>query len=80
MSDLIDDLEALRKALVTFHDRLQKSGVERTTGLKFNLGADCPYYWRSKDIFLNKDYDDLRDLFLKCLEQYRLVEGANFGR
>ncbi len=79
MPDLIDDLEALRKALLTFSDRLEKSGVERTTGLKFNLGDDCPYYVKSKDIFLSKDYDQVRDLFLKCLAQYRLVEGASFG-
>lgn len=78
--DLIDDLEDLRKALLTFSDRLEKSGVERTTGLKFNLGGECPYYKKSKDIFLNRDYENLKALFLKCLDQYRLVEGKDFGR
>lgn len=80
MPDLIDDLDELRKALLTFSDRLEKSGVERTTGLKFNLGDDCPYYVKSKDIFLNKDYDQVKALFLKVLEQYRVVEGKSFGR
>lgn len=78
--DIIDDLEDLRKALLSFSDRLEKSGVERTTGLKVNLGDDCPYYRKSKDIFLSKDYEEVRDLFLKCIEQYRIVEGRSFGR
>ncbi len=80
MPDLIDDLEQLRVSLHIFMERLDKSGVERTTGLKVNLGADCPYYWKSKDLFLSKDYDQLKVLFLKCLEQYRLVEGKDFGK
>ena len=80
MPDLIDDLEQLRKALLSFSDRLQQSGVERTTGLKAELGNDCPFYRKSKDIFLNRDYDQVRALFLKCLDQYRLVEGKDFGR
>ena len=80
MSDLIDDLEELRKALLSFSDSLEKSGVERTTGLKVNLGADCPYYKKSKDIFLSRDYEKVRDSFLSCLSQYRIIEGKDFGR
>jgi hypothetical protein len=80
MSDLIDDLDSLRIALLSFSDRLEKSGVERTTGLKANLGDDCPYYKKSKDVFLNRDYDQVKDLFLKVLDQYRIVEGQSFGR
>ncbi len=82
MSDLIDDLEELRKALLSFSDRLEKSGVERTTGLKHAmlLGEDCPFYKKSRDIFLNRDYTDLKVLFLKVLKQYRIIEGDTFGR
>lgn len=77
---LIDDLEELRLALLSFSDRLEKSGVSRTVGLRTNLGDDCPYYHKSKDIFLNRDYDQLKELFLKCLASYRLVEGKEFGK
>lgn len=65
---------------MAFSDRLEKSGVQRTTGLKFNLGDDCPYYKKSKDIFLQRDYEALKTLFLECLNQYRIVEGQDFGR
>ena len=80
MPDLIDDLEALRVALLAFHDRLEKSGVARTTGLKVNMGEDCQYYRKSKDIFLRKDYEQVRDLFIKAVGQFRLVEGDSFVR
>ena len=78
--DLIDVLDDLRKSLSALSARLNASGVERTTGLKKNMGDDCAYYRKSKDLFLRRDYDQVMELFLKVLEQYRIVEGNNFGR
>jgi hypothetical protein len=78
--DLIDVLDDLRKSLSALSARLNTSGVERTTGLKRNMGDDCAYYRKSKDLFLRRDYDQVMELFLKVLEQYRLVEGDSFGR
>lgn len=73
MSDLIDVLEDLRV-------RLNKSGVERTTGLKKEMGDDCQYYRKSKDIFLQRDYDDLKQLTLSLVDQFRLIEGKDFAK
>lgn len=77
--DLIDVLDELRLSLAKLSDRLNKSGVERTTGLKRAMGDDCAFYQKSKDLFLRKDYDQVMELFLKVLDQYRIVEGRNFG-
>lgn len=65
--DLLDALEELRI-------RLNKSGTERTHGLKAEMGDDCRYYQKSKEIFMNKDYDDVKILVLKILNEYRIVE------
>ncbi len=78
--DLIDDLEDLRVALHLLHERLEKSGVARTTGLKVNMGDDCHYYRKSKDLFLQRDYEQVRDLVLKAVSQFRLIEGDGYAR
>lgn len=78
-TDLIEDLDNFRVNLQKYLDRLNKSGVQRTNGLKTNLGADCPYYKKSRDIFLNKDYEELKRLFLEVLSSYRTIEGKEFG-
>lgn len=66
--DLIDYLEILRKDL-------NKSGVERTVGLKVGMGNNCPYYKKSKDIFLSNDYDRIKKSLLLVLKQLEIVEG-----
>lgn len=71
MTDLIDSLEK-------FRIRLNKSGVERTIGLKAEMGDDCRYYRKSRELFLQKDYEELKVLFLEVTEQWRLIEGKEF--
>jgi hypothetical protein len=94
MKDLIDYLEELRlllnnkkpiPELAGLLSLLNKSGVERTTTLKKVMGPGCPYYRKSKELFLSKDYDRIF-LVIKELEhpvlkevkkQFRIVEGPN---
>ena len=59
---LLAELDKLRKLLNQLHDRLNASGVERTVGLKKALGAGCDYYKKSLHLFLEQDYEALRDL------------------
>jgi len=68
--ELIDKLEQIRL-------RLDRSGVERTSGLGSNLGKDCDYYKKSLRIFLEKDYIDLRNLFSQANELFNIVEGKH---
>lgn len=71
--DLLDHLNELRA-------RMQRSGLERTSGLKQAMSDNCAYYRKSKDLLLKEDFDQIKDLFLICLEEYRKIEGNNFGR
>ena len=71
MTNLIDSLEK-------FRIRLNKSGIERTIGLKTEMGDDCRYYRKSRELFLEKDYEELKTIFLEVVEQYRLIEGKDF--
>lgn len=73
--DLISDLNELRRALLDTQDRLKASGVERTQGLKDNLGDDCIYYKKSLDLFLQKDYQDLKNLVARCHQLFEQIEG-----
>jgi hypothetical protein len=75
--DLLDCLDDLRKSLSLLSDRLKASGVERTTGLRKNMGDDCAYYRKSKDLFLRRDYDEIYSLTKKVMEQFQLVEGPD---
>jgi hypothetical protein len=71
--DLIDYLENLRT-------NLNKSGVERTTGLKLSMGPTCAYYRKSKDIFLLQgDYDRIKAILLSTIRQIELVEGKSIS-
>lgn len=54
-----DELLDLLKLL---QDRLKMSGLERTVGLRDNMGTDCEFYSKSLDLFLRKDYQDLKNL------------------
>ena len=60
---LIEILEALRL-------RLENSGVERTYGLKEALGGDCSFYRKSLDLFLERDFDDIKELLEAALQEY----------
>jgi hypothetical protein len=41
---------------------------------------DCGYAKKYKDIFLRSDYEEIKQIFLDVLVQYRLIEGNEFGR
>jgi len=58
--------QELIKILEELRNRLNRSGVERTSGLLCNLGDDCSYYRKSLDIFLRKDYEELRNLISRA--------------
>lgn len=45
-----------------------------------NMGDDCTYARKCEDLFLRDDYEEIRDLFLECLEEFRKIEGLTFGR
>lgn len=58
----IEDLKELTNLLEQLRNRLNISGVERTVGLRDNMGNDCTFYSKSLDLFLRKDYIDLKGL------------------
>lgn len=43
-------------------------------------GYDCTYALKAQDFFLREDYEDVKKLFLETLEDFRKVEGEDFGR
>lgn len=53
--ELLDMLKLLQ-------DRLQMSGLERTVGLRDNMGTNCEFYSKSLNLFLKHDYQDLKNL------------------
>ena len=76
---LIKELDDLRRHLLTLSDRLNNSGIERTQGLKDNMGLDCPYFKRSLNIFMKKDYEELRDMVQSINNLFNLIEGKSNG-
>lgn len=69
---LLEDLEKLRLLLCD-------SGVERTITLGKEMGFDCPYHRKSRDLFIQNDYEKIMKQFLVVLDKYRIVEGSHFG-
>lgn len=49
-------------ALTFLQIRIQKSGFERTTGLRSHMGEDCPFYRKSLGLFRKKDLREIREL------------------
>ena len=72
---LIKELDELRRKLSSLSERLDRSGVERTNGLRVHMGADCPYFTKSMDIFLKKDYQELQDMIESINNLFNLIEG-----
>jgi hypothetical protein len=73
--DLIDHLNTLRKTLNTLRERLEDSGVERTAGLRDAMGNDCRFFKKSVNIFLEKDYVDLKTLIQNTSNLFNIIEG-----
>lgn len=67
---LLDTLEYLRKAL-------NNSGVERTVGLKESMGSNCPFYWKSMALFVQRDYDIVKRLVLEAAKLLGQTEEEN---
>lgn len=74
---LIDELDHLRVHLNDLSDKLDASGVERTKGLRETMGRDCTFYRKSLDLFLRKDYRQLRNLCKGAHELFNKIEGLN---
>jgi hypothetical protein len=41
---------------------------------------DCGYAKKCKELFLKYDYVRIKNHFLKALEQFRTIEGKDFGK
>jgi hypothetical protein len=77
--ELVRDLEGLRRLLLKLHDRLNDSGVERTFHLRRILGDDCTHYRKSMNLFVEEDFEPLRDLVADINDQFLLIEGTSYG-
>lgn len=66
--------EQLIQSLEKLRTRLNQSGVERTAGLKLAMGDNCQFYWKSLNIFLSKDYMDLKSIVDETSELFRKCE------
>lgn len=73
--DLIDQLELLRVKLNSLRERLEQSGVERTAGLRDAMGNDCKFYRKSINLFLERDYIELRTMVKDASHLFDIVEG-----
>jgi hypothetical protein len=60
--------EKLIEALEELRNRLNGSGVERTSGLLKAMDSNCEFYRKSLDIFIRKDYEDLKNKILRACE------------
>jgi hypothetical protein len=74
---LVDKLETLRLFLENFVDKLDESGTKRTKGLREWKGRSCAWYWKSMELFLNKDYEVMKKLILEAAELIKECENDN---
>lgn len=68
MSDDLLPEEALVLELEKLRKKLNRSGVERTSGLLDALGPGCEFYWKSLRVFRERDYKEIRSLLLSIYE------------
>jgi hypothetical protein len=74
-AELIRELEKLRKLLNQLTGELNSSGVARTAHFLNYVGNNCSYYRKSLDLFLDKDYDKLRDRIRDCADLFDVLDG-----
>ena len=67
-------LNKMISTLSSLQLRIQKSGFERTAGLREAMGEDCPYFRKSLSIFSKKDLGDFHLLFLKLSKEIESLE------
>jgi hypothetical protein len=73
--ELIDLLDDLRVNLNQLVQKCNDSGIERTKGLRDVMGEDCVYYKKSLALFIQKDYDELKNLVEACNKKFNQIEG-----
>ncbi len=73
--ELIDQLDVLRLDLMNLEARLSQSGVERTKGLRDAMGEECRFYRRSMNLFLERDYEDIKTKIENAHKLFLLIEG-----
>jgi hypothetical protein len=73
--ELVRDLELLRQKMSKLVDRLNQSGVERTFHLRRLLGANCHNYRKSMTLFVDGDFEDIRDMIADLQDQFIIIEG-----
>ncbi len=71
--------EQLIETLFKLHERLTKSGVERTYGLREAMGVECPYYWKSLNMFIKRDYEELKVLIEEAKKLIDICEAEEDG-
>ena len=59
--------EQLIQVLEQLRLKLNRSGVERTAGLRAAMGDNCEYYWKSMNVFLKRDYLPIRTLLEQAI-------------
>lgn len=74
---LVLKLEQLRIAFEKLITRVDDSGAHRTAGLLEWKGRSCGYYWKSLDLFLKLDYQEIRDLILETASLIQECEAEN---
>jgi hypothetical protein len=73
-STKLDDLGDVLSSFTSMQKRLNRSGLERTAGLRDSMGDDCPYYQKSLKLFFRNDLVDLRHLLVKLVEEIEVLE------
>lgn len=67
--ELVQELDLLRQ-------RLNKSKVEATNGLRDALGNNCTFFRKSMDKFVQNDYEDIKDRINQIQTLFNLIEGS----
>jgi len=71
--------EQLMDTLFKLQERLRKSGVERTYGIREAMGVECPYYWKSLNLFLKRDYQEVKTLVEEAKRLIDICEQEEAG-
>lgn len=74
--ELIKNLEMLRRDLNALQKQLNESGTERTNHFLTFVGTDCTYYRKSLDLFLEHDYERLREQIRSLADLFDLLDGT----
>ena len=75
--ELLEHLDNLRLLLNKVLVKFDKSGLERTNGLRNIMGRDCEFYQKSLMLFLQNDYEELKLLVSQCTDLFSKVENTD---